>query len=193
MAEGAIRAFVAVPLAGEAATSLAARLEEIEREGPRGALRLVPAHQLHFTLKFMPALAEARLPAVIAALASAAAGASRFTLELAGLGTFPPSARARVLWLGCAAGRLELEELAGRVEAELVAAGLPAEERPFKAHLTLGRVKDPRHGREVARLAESFADLAIGSLDVHELVLYRSVLGQGGASHTPLSRVPLRA
>ncbi len=186
--EETLRCFVAVPVEEP---GVCQSLAALRREAPAGALKWVAPRQLHFTLKFLAELPAALAAPAIAALPEAARGVVPFRLTLAGLGTFPRSGPARVLWIGCREGREALEELARRVEAAFVAAGITPEERPFTAHLTLARAKDPCAGREATALARGRAGLEAGAIDVHELVLFRSVLGSAGAEHTPMARARL--
>ena len=78
-------------------------------------------------------------------------------------------------------------ELAAAVERAVVAEGFPPEERPFRAHLTLGRVRDRRFPT-VAALAVPAAEFA-----VEEAVLFRSELSSAGSRYTPLARLQLGA
>jgi len=184
-----LRAFVAVPVAGEETIArLQALLSQLREV--RG-LRTVPSHQLHFTLKFFEDLPAGRVSAAKDAAARAVASASPFLLQLSGLGTFPPRGPARVLWAGCAAGGDALSSLAGAVEREFAAGGFEPEARPFSPHLTLARVKDPRAAREAAAVASANVAFDGGAFDVKDLVLFQSVLGPSGAAHTPLGRFPL--
>ncbi len=184
-----LRAFVAVPVAGEETISrLKALLSQLREV--RG-LRAVASHQLHFTLKFFEDLPEAKVAAAKGAVARAAAAASPFLLHLSGLGTFPPRGPARVLWAGCAAGGDALSSLAGAVEREFAAEGFEPETRPVSPHLTLARVKDPRAAREAAAISSANVAFDGGAFDVKDLVLLQSVLGPSGAAHTPLGRFPL--
>jgi 2'-5' RNA ligase len=184
-----MRAFLAVDVAGEEARArvgaLLAQLREI-----RG-LRVVPPHQLHFTLKFFEDLTEARLAASKGAATRAASAVSSFSLNLFGLGTFPPGRPARVLWVGSSDGSERLDTLAGAVEKELAVEGFAPEMRPFAPHLTLARVKDSRSTRDVSALVSTNVSFEGGTIEVKELVLYQSVLGPSGAVHTPLGRFPL--
>ncbi len=184
-----MRAFLAVPVGDEEALR---RLREwlARLEGTPG-LRPVPAHQLHFTLKFFEELPADRVAAAKEAAARAVASVPSFSLDLAGLGVFPPRGPARVLWIGCAAGGAALVSLASAVEREFTFEGFSPEARPFSPHLTLARAKDPRAGRAAVDFASANADFDGGVLSVKELVLYGSVLGSSGALHTPLARFPL--
>jgi 2'-5' RNA ligase len=184
-----VRAFLAVPVGGEGTLP---RLGEWRGrlEGIRG-LRPVPSHQLHFTLKFFEELPADRLAAAREAAAHAAASAAPFPLTLDGLGLFPSHGPARVLWVGCGDGAEALSALAGAAEREFARAGFPPEPRPFSPHLTLARARDRKAGRAAAEFAAANAGFGGGRLDVKELVLYGSVLGSSGATHTPLARFPL--
>jgi 2'-5' RNA ligase len=179
-----LRAFVSVPV--EEARVLE-RLAALKRE-IHDDVRWVPPHQLHFSLKFMAALDPALLAGAKAALGEAARAGEPFRLAHEGLGTFPPGRPARVLWVGCGDGRAALEALAASVDAAFHRAGVPREERPFTAHLTLGRARDERGSRAVAEEAKRRTSYDAGAVDVEELVLVRSVLGPHGPSHTPVAR-----
>src|SRR5262249_57475039 len=93
---------------------------------------------------------------------------------------------ARGVGLGVATGA-GLEERGGALERAAVAQGFAPEERPFRAHLTLGRVRERRF--------PDVADLAVGAEEVavEEAVLYRSELAPTGACYTPLERLALGA
>lgn len=183
-----MRLFVALPVDDPAlGDRLAAAARDLAPAGARG----IPRHQLHFTLKFLGEVEEARLgPAREAA--RAAAGPA-FRLELAGLGTFPPRGPARIVWAGCGSGADHLVDLAARVEASFVAAGFPPEPRPFSPHLTIARVKDPAAGSRVAHAVTARNRESLGSLAAREVVLFQSVLTPSGPAYTPLLRIPLGA
>jgi len=184
-----VRAFLAVPVVGdEVLVRLRALLSQLREI--RG-LRAVSPHQLHFTLKFFEELPEAKLPAAKAAAAKAAAASFSFSLNLLGLGTFPPRGPARVLWVGCENGGEALVSLASTVDKEFTLEGFAPESRPFSSHLTLARVKDPRAARETAVFVSTNGSFDAGSIEVKELVLYQSILGPSGAAHTPLLRTRL--
>jgi len=183
-----VRLFVALPVEDPAlADGLAGVARDLAPAGARG----IPRHQLHFTLKFLGEVEEARLGP--AREATRAAAGPAFRLELAGLGTFPPRGPARVVWAGCGSGADPLVDLAARVEASFAAAGFPPEPRPFSPHLTIARVKDPVAGSRVARAVAARSLESFGTLEAREVVLFQSVLSPSGPAYTPLLRVRLGA
>ncbi len=129
---------------------------------------------------------------------------SPLRLALGGLRLFPSAARPRVLSVDLEPEE-PLRELARSVEHAVQAVGLPPEERPFRAHLTLARLADglpaalrprkaaPEGGRrepaERATLPEPPVPRV--ELPVEEVVLFESRLGPEGAVYRPLVRVPL--
>lgn len=154
-------------------------------------VRWSPDHQLHFTLRFFGDLDEAARARAAAALAEVTPTLAPVSFPLSGLGAFPDWNRARVIWVGAGAGKDALEEIARRLDIRFGEAGLLRADRPFRAHLTLARL------REGERLDPASIDLLRQSafqtppLTVSELCLMASALGRGGATHTLLQAFPL--
>lgn len=189
MRDEAVRAFAAVAV-HEPPVLAALRAATTSLGGVRG-VKWVRPDQLHFTMKFLGEVPADRVAAARRALGAAVSGVPAFDLVLSGLGAFPPGGPPRVVWAGCAEGREALVALAARVEREMAAEGFPAETRPFAAHLTLGRVKDPREARGLReRLVPHAAD-PFGRIRVGEVVLFRSRLSPAGPSYEPLASLPL--
>lgn len=184
--DAAIRAFFAVDLdavARRAAADLAAAL----REGPGGdAVRWVRPEALHVTLRFLGDIDPAEVARLARCVGEQLAPLEVFDLSLGSVQLFPSARRPRVVALQVAPPA-PLERLAAAVERGVVAAGLPAEERPFRAHLTLGRV---RRG-ERAPATRGLAAPEGTACQVAETVLFRSDLGPAGARYTPLERLEL--
>jgi RNA 2',3'-cyclic 3'-phosphodiesterase len=131
---------------------------------------------------------EADVPAVVDAIRGVASRAAPFDVAVRGLGAFPSAAWPRVIWAGLQGAGL-LVSLAGEVDAALAALGVPTEARPFAAHVTLGRVREPRRNSALADALRSAAEL--GRLPVTRLALMRSDLDRRGARYTELATVLL--
>jgi RNA 2',3'-cyclic 3'-phosphodiesterase len=144
----------------------------------------------HLTLKFLGGVEAARLDAIAAALADAAATCGPFDLGVGDLGAFPSRTRPRVLWAGIDDGAAAAATLASRLDVVLAPLGLPPEGRAFSAHVTLGRVRAPRPN---PRLAQALSGGAFGRQRVDRLSLMRSELSPRGARYTELVAVPLQA
>lgn len=182
--DAAWRCFIAVSLADPARAAVVEYLR-----GLRTTVSWVSwtrPEQLHLTLKFLGSVAPARIPALEARLAEVAGAVEACTAEVAGVGAFPNIARPQVLWVGVRAPTLA--SLADAVEVSCVAEGFARETRPFRPHVTLGRVRE-RGGRATPELTLFARDGArtFGTSPVREVTLFRSVLGPGGARHSALA------
>lgn len=185
-----IRAFVAVEVPAAAVQPVVDAQAALRRWG--GPVKWVDPALFHFTLKFLGDIQPDAVSRVEAAVKRAVAGQAPFAVTLAGLGVFPSMSRPRVIWVGATEGADQLGELARRVEAELVGAGYPAEEKPFRPHVTLGRLREG-----AAALPSGLAvALQVGrgqvyaQMPVKEVVLMESKLSIAGPTYTPLKRIP---
>jgi 2'-5' RNA ligase len=71
--------------------------------------------------------------------------------------------------------------------------GFAREQRGFRAHLTLGRVKDRRNRLALTEAMIKLETVEFDSFDVTEIILYKSDLRPTGAIYTKLHRMPLAA
>jgi len=165
---------------------------EIERLGPRGrGVGWVVPENLHLTLKFLGGVEPPRLEGVAAALQATAAATTPFELGLLGLGAFPSPTRPRVIWAGAHTGGGAVATLAARVDDALGPLDFPREDRPFSAHVTLGRVREPRRDPALTVALAAGAEKDFGRFRVEQMALMRSDLSPRGARYTLLASWPL--
>jgi 2'-5' RNA ligase len=186
------RLFVAVPLSESARLAVATVVERIRAGEPEGrGVRWVRLEGLHITLRFLGPTPEARVGDVAAAVATAAQGASAFTVRISGADAFPPVGRPRTLWMDLDRGVEDLAALAERLDHALAGVGWERERRPFRAHLTLARADGVRTGpATVAALKAAAAELAIES-PIDRIVLFESITGSGRARYVERAVVAL--
>jgi 2'-5' RNA ligase len=115
------------------------------REAP-GAPRWTPPARRHLTLLFLGAVPADRVEELAAAAGAAVAATPPVTLQLAGAGRFGSRRRPQVFWAGVTGDGDALDALVGRLAAVARGLALPIEDRPFRAHLTLGRWRPGRPG-----------------------------------------------
>ncbi len=183
-----MRCFVAIDLSAEVRTAVAAAQARLRIAAPHADVRWTAPHALHLTLKFLGEVPEERRDELTAAFAATVRTHSRFALTVSGRGAFPGLARPRVLWAGVTAGLRELGLLAAAVERAAAELGFPAEARPFRGHVTLGRVRSPQGVGRIARAVEGAAAETFGTWEVAEVVFYRSHLRSTGSEYEVLSR-----
>jgi 2'-5' RNA ligase len=180
------RAFIAVEM-GELSD-----LEQLHSElsGLGVGVKPVDLGHLHVTLKFLGDTEESLVPKLEEIIRTASAGIGPLTIRLRGSGTFPPRPPARVVWVGLE-GAESLALIANRLERACQALGFEPERRPFKPHLTLARVKDPRASDSVISLTEKYAHAEFGSVNINSILLKKSVLGPKGPTYTTVITSPL--
>jgi 2'-5' RNA ligase len=108
------------------------------REVP-GAPRWARSDRWHLTLVFLGAVPDDRVAPLVDAAGPAIVGTPAMTLRLAGGGRFGSLRRPQVAWAGLDGDVAALSALAARLTAAARTVRLPVEDRPFRAHLTLGR------------------------------------------------------
>ncbi len=188
------RLFVACELPEEVRHAVGGLVESL-REQSDGAVRWVNPRSLHVTLKFLGEVPERQIPAVKMALQEAVVRHSAFFLQLSSIGTFGGREGLRVMWAAVAGDVLRLEALTRDVNRALSVVGFEPETRPFRPHLTLGRVRNDVPTRQRAEI-----EVAVGKIDIPEcewrtteISLVRSRLQPGGARHDMVATFPLRA
>ena len=190
------RLFVAVPLDEPAVRTVVSLVEQVRADRAQVApderdVRWVRMDGLHLTLRFLGPTPEADVPTVAEAVRRAAATQDPFEVRIAGGGSFPNPRRPRTLWLAVTHGTAELESLARAFNRELIQAGWPSDDRPFRAHLTVARSDGVPAGADVARrLTEAAEGLDLSS-PVDRLILFESITGGGPARYEPLESTPL--
>lgn len=178
-----MRLFIALGIPPEAREELA-RLQGWLRGLP---VRWVDPAGVHLTLQFLGEAAETSAPALLEALAGLPA--APFALGLEGLGAFPDLRRPRVLWVGLGGDLAALARLQAAVLAATAPLGFAPEARPFRPHLTLGRVRQdagPEERRAVGRAVGHAAPPAPLSWEAGAPTLYQSTLTPAGAVYTAL-------
>ncbi len=188
-----IRSFIAIDLPRQIQESLEKISQDLQSKKPVSAVRWVPAKNIHLTLKFLGEVSSNNLEILTKILAAEVTRHRCFQIKIGGLGAFPSIHRPRVIWVGVEAppGLMALQR---SIETETVRLGYTAEERPFSAHLTLGRVSHNASPKEVRDIGEMLNGIKVGTLgtaSVERIRLFRSDLEPGGAIYTPLYTIPL--
>jgi len=187
-----MRIFLAIALPPEVAGNIAAIQRRLKKT-LQGDVRWVRPEGIHLTLKFFGEATPEEAAKLAAVVAGPAGAAAPFVLEVRGLGAFPDAHRPRVIWLGIAGETGALLSLQRDLERALAGAGFPREERPFRAHLTLGRVKVPPGVVGLARAVAAEEGAGAGRIPVGEVALFKSELTPRGAVYTRLAAFPLQA
>lgn len=186
-----MRAFVAVELPADVRARIGAFQDQLAACG--ADVKWTEPPNLHVTVRFLGEIDAAQQSAIEALLRRVTAPRAPIEVLLSELGAFPSVRRPRVVWLGISRGREALAEVAAELERGLGACGIAPEDRPFAAHVTLGRV---RSSRGLGRLVER---LGLGGwvppppFAADHLTFFQSCLSSAGPTYTLILRAPLAA
>jgi len=164
-----------------------ARLKESALDVKAGWSR---AENVHLTLKFLGDTPQKSVEKLSDAASRSVAGVTPFTIRLEQTDVFPRHGSPRVLWIGVNDRDGKLVQLHQRLEAESEKAGFPRESRNFHPHLTLARLRNPRHAQTLAA-AHKATEFEPEEIVVSELVVIRSQLSTEGSKYSTISRHPL--
>jgi 2'-5' RNA ligase len=181
-----IRAFIAIDLPSEVLQCLEDVSQQLKQKLVEIPVRWVPVANIHLTLKFLGDVSDSNIEMLTDILQSTGSGVKQFELSVGGLGAYPKPHRPRVIWVGVEAPP-ELMNAQRSVESEMARLGYAREKRPFKPHLTIGRVSRHSTNQEVRKIAgvlKSHTIGYLGSARVTAFHLYRSDLKPSGAVYT---------
>lgn len=188
-----LRAFVALEIPPKIQTKIHQETKTF-RNGIDSLVRWVPTHNMHLTLKFLGDISPNNVEFLIQMLRREAEVVPCFDIRLAGLGSFPSPRRPRVIYIGILAPAA-LEALQRGIESASRRLGYESEERPFSAHLTLGRVKQNISGIDQQKIRRALEDIQVDLLAtarVDSVHLYKSELHPGGPIYTRIYSAPLK-
>ena len=189
-----MRAFVAVEISEAIRSALAELIAGLRRHN--APVKWVEPKNIHLTLKFLGSVPDETVPAVVVILRQCVHNVAPFRLEVKGVGGFPNLRRPRVLFLGASDDTGDgagAREIARRLNREMTRAGVPRENRPFRYHITLGRVRRPGPIGAVVGKLEEMSDRRFGSMRVERIVLMQSQLTPEGPIYTPVEYAELAA
>jgi 2'-5' RNA ligase len=184
------RVFAAIELPVEIRQQIQSHIDVLRRLDEASSASWTRVDNAHLTVKFFGQVKVADITKISDALAKVVQEFVPFRISVGGVGVFPKPSNARVLWIGVNDETGELATLQRLMEDECARVGFEKEERPFRPHLTIARIRQPGGARELANqhLELKFETI---SLEVKELVLFRSELNPKGSKYTALAKQKL--
>jgi len=158
---------------------------------PTAKINWSPMTNLHITTKFIGEWPQERLGELRDALAGVP-WPGPIGIAIRGIGWFPNPHHPRVLYAGIAAPP-ELAELARATGDACASLGVAGEEREFRPHLTLARIKGPADLADLRSAIAGLPSAEFGAYTASGFHLYESRPGAGGSIYTKLASYGLPA
>jgi RNA 2',3'-cyclic 3'-phosphodiesterase len=184
--ERTIRSFLALDPPEEILREIG-RVQDKLRKLIHGDVRWVRPEAIHLTLKFFGDIRECDIANISAVAGKAAAEVGPLDLTIGGAGVFPDPHRPRIIWLGMSGDVARLTTFQQGMERALREIGFPGEERPFRPHLTLGRIRTPKGLTGLAEALKKGETVTAGRFTASGLCLFKSDLTPRGAVYSRLA------
>lgn len=178
------RLFIGIPVECENALS---QVRTWQTEPGLNSNRLVwtKYSNWHITLVFLGALPEASVTLLSQLIDNTFEYCRSYSTIIKGLGVFPEKRKPNVLWLG-----LEnihpLLPYYEKLTSLLVQNNFALDPKPFKAHLTIARVKSLNNPEPFYNLLQTNGNTFFGPVNIARVILYESVSSPHGVSYLPL-------
>ena len=185
-----IRSFIAIELPNEIKNKISELLHKIKQT--RADVKWVNPQSIHLTLKFLGNIETGKIEDILSGIKNSSEGIKPFSVEINSISAFPKPEYPRVVWIGINEKTGTLLTLSQKMEENLSYLGFEKEERSFKPHLTLGRVKSQKRKEQLLSFIIQSKDLSLGMFSVTEISLMQSILKPSGAEYSCLGRVGLK-
>ncbi|HZS72977.1 MAG TPA: RNA 2',3'-cyclic phosphodiesterase [Candidatus Nitrosotalea sp.] len=176
-----MRAFVAVEIQDDNILDAIAKIQSEFK------IKATPVNKknMHFTLLFLGEITEETAANVKKALSTVSF--KPIEVRFTHVGAFPNPRSPRVIWIGVdETSSRQLVELATQVEKKLGPLGFKSD-KPFKAHLTIFRIKN--RADDISGMIEKFKKIDLGKYTMTELKFKQSVLTPNGPIYFDLQVV----
>lgn len=150
-------------------------------------VRWTAVRNLHLTLQFLGDVDEKSIPGLKQILNRVSRPEVPESLHFTGFGAFPNISQPKILWLG-----IERSELLLRIQRQLMEDlnrnGFEPDRKPFRPHLTLGRVREGSTvtAEQTAFLQSRSEQVCVDDSPLDRIILFESLLRPGGPIYTPV-------
>lgn len=154
------------------------------------SIKWVDPGNIHITLAFLGDTEEKKIKPLIRILNETCTDSGRFEFSLVGTGVFKNYNDPRVIWVGINP-KEELVKLSVKIADGLKAGGYMIEDRVFRPHLTIGRIRTIKDNENLKRVLETYRGTDFQKISAAEVILYESILMKTGPLYKELGKFPL--
>ncbi|MBS0012247.1 MAG: RNA 2',3'-cyclic phosphodiesterase [Bacteroidales bacterium] len=148
-------------------------------------IRWVSPENMHLTLAFLGERDEIEVQKSGDIMSELAQLSEAFQIAFSGTGVFRDLNHPRVIWIGLKVPDV-LHDMRKLLCTRLKEEGLYSDEKPFRPHITIGRVKYISKRKALAEILHKTEENDLPPQEVNELILYESILKPGGPEYHAL-------
>ena len=179
--------FCAVELPDEVRERLREHIQRLRESVPDASASWTRVENIHLTLKFFGNVAVDRIPAISEVASRAVDEFSPVQIGIGATGVFPKPSRPQVLWIGVSDPSGRLVGLQRRLEDECAKERFEKEDRAYRPHLTIARIRRPEGAKQLAD-AHLRMEFEPSQIEVRKLIVFRSELSSKGSRYTAISK-----
>ncbi len=183
------RLFVAIKM--DPSPEFAGFFGEIKQSLSDEQIKWVDITNFHFTLKFLGKTKASKFMKLTEILSAICTKHKPFTLNLTGTGYLGSRNHPKVLVVNVDPNET-LQTVSQQIEEGLSALGFTKEERAFRAHLTLGRIKHIQDKQAFYSLLSDPERTFYQQVRVKKIILFESILNSRGPVYKILQQFPLQ-
>jgi 2'-5' RNA ligase len=139
----------------------------------------VNEENMHLTLFFLGDTSETQISPISRELTLLLAESKPFSITLKGFGIFKNVHDPKVLWIGIEQSEI-LYDMKNLVDKAMINSGFEVDNKVFKPHLTLGRIKNLTNKSALIEWIEKYRDHFFQDVLVNEIIFYESILSPKG-------------
>lgn len=181
------RVFFAIDIPQAATRILEAYLSRLKKAFPYQNIKWSPLENCHITLAFLGVIHQNHIANLIANAGKKLENFNRFSLTLDKIELFPSAENPKVISLKIEP-HASLNQLAFLLRQAILDSNYPVEEREFRAHLTLARL---RHAKANHFNLQAAPPLFIPLIPITQIKLFESKPSEGKRIYFPLAQFPL--
>jgi len=183
------RTFIAIKI--EPGNRLSQAYTKIQNELKNEKIKWVDRHNFHVTLFFLGDTSDKKISEVSRSLAELATAFEAFEITLYGMGVFKNLRKPRVLWAGIRDFE-PLKKMKQSLDQKMSNLGFAPDEREFKPHLTLARIKWIDDKNTLEHLLKEYQQQEWQKAWIGEIIYLESKLTQSGPVYTPIEKFSLK-
>lgn len=184
-----VRVFFAIDLTDNIKNRLAVYIESLKKISKSKQIRWTRPENLHITLQFLAEVNGVHIdPMINNVKAELASAIQPFQIGLRSIHLYPDPHRPRVLVIDVVP-QDTLTQLSKLIGSAIQKSGYEIEARPFRAHMTIGRIKTAQ--MNTLNFLADIAPPSTNQIDVNEVVLFKSEPHPDGSHYIPLQRIAL--
>jgi 2'-5' RNA ligase len=153
-------------------------------------IKWVDIRNMHVTLAFLGDTEEDRIKSLAGVIKEKCAGFGDFEVTISGTGVFRNFRDPRIIWAGINPQE-ELIRLGELVKNALRQEGFHIDDKPFRPHITLGRIKNIKDNQNLKQVLDKYSKAEPQTVSVKEVILFESILKQTGPVYRPLANFSL--